>query len=91
MLADSPDAILVASDIYDIDHASAVEIKTMTSVRTIEAATTVSHWRMLGWTKIVPKYFENSFLRQSIVPRYYITQLHCALIKLFLSLRLAGQ
>ena len=42
MLADSPDAILVASDIYDIDHASAVEIKTMTSVRTIEAATTVS-------------------------------------------------
>ena len=82
ILADSSDAIIVASEMYDIDHGSAVEIKTMTVVRSIEAATTLSekygpgaHWRTVEWTKKAPKYFENWRLRQSTVPRYCITQL----------------
>lgn len=43
MLADSPDAVLVASDMDDIEHVSAVEIKTMTSVKTVEEATVLRH------------------------------------------------
>ena len=43
MLDDSADAVLVALDIDDIDHVGTLAIKTMTAVRTVEAARILRH------------------------------------------------
>ena len=42
MLADSPDAVLAASDEEEDFHVFAVEVKTMASVRTIQEDTSLA-------------------------------------------------